>query len=202
MKEIYEGRWIARLDEPFVVLLIGIRINKPWHIHRWLPLVFQMSQMLRELNDNGDPGFLGGQTWFGRTTVLIQYWRSIEELEVYSKAKHKNRTPAWETFNRAVEGTDSVGVYHEFYSIEPGRYDNSVRWPPFARSTTTALFPPPQWHMDRASTGQSRAFGAFKTGSKRPAHLRHHPFPNFAPNGPFNRTITRFRMAAKLTHAR
>ena len=125
MNEIYEGRWIARLDEPFVVLLIGIRINKPWHIHRWLPLVFQMSQMLRELNDNGDPGFLGGQTWFGRTTVLIQYWRSIEELEVYSKAKHKNRTPAWETFNRAVEGNDSVGVYHEFYSIEEGRYDNT-----------------------------------------------------------------------------
>jgi Domain of unknown function (DUF4188) len=120
MKEIYEGRWIARLDEPFVVLLIGIRINKPWHIHRWLPLV-----LLRELNDNGDPGFLGGQTWFGRTTVLIQYWRSIEELEVYSKAKHKNRTPAWETFNRAVEGTDSVGVYHEFYSIEEGCYDNT-----------------------------------------------------------------------------
>lgn len=125
MNEIYEGRWTARLDEPFVVLLIGIRINKPWHIHRWLPLVFQMSQMLRELNDNGDPGFLGGQTWFGRTTVLIQYWRSIEELEVYSKAKHKNRTPAWETFNRAVEGTDSVGVYHEFYSIEEGCYDNT-----------------------------------------------------------------------------
>lgn len=125
MNEIYEGRWIARLDEPFVVLLIGMRINKPWHVHRWLPLVFQMGQMLRELNTNRAPGFLNGHTWFGRTTVLIQYWRSMEDLELYATKRHENRTPAWATFNEAVEATDSVGAYHELYAIEPGRYDNS-----------------------------------------------------------------------------
>jgi hypothetical protein len=125
MKEIYEGRWIARLDEPFVVLLIGMRINKLWHVHRWLPLVFQMGRMLRELHTNRAKGFLGGKTWFGRTTVLIQYWRSMEDMEHYATIKHSNRTPAWVTFYEAVEATDSVGAYHELYAIEQGRYDNS-----------------------------------------------------------------------------
>ena len=43
-------------------------------------------------------GFLGGRTWFGRTIVMIQYWRSFEALESYAKARDRAHLPAWAAF--------------------------------------------------------------------------------------------------------
>ena len=43
MVEIIQERRAAAVEEtlkqedPFVVFLIGMRINKPWKVHRWLP---------------------------------------------------------------------------------------------------------------------------------------------------------------------
>jgi hypothetical protein len=81
MTGIKQGRWTARLDGPHVVFIIGMRINKPWKVHRWLPLMTAMSRMLNELYPRPELGFMGGKTWLGRTIVLIQYWRSFEDLE-------------------------------------------------------------------------------------------------------------------------
>jgi hypothetical protein len=39
----------AEIDGNFVVLLIGMRINKPWKIHKWLPVFLAMPPMLKEL---------------------------------------------------------------------------------------------------------------------------------------------------------
>jgi hypothetical protein len=131
MSSILEGRWTAQLDQPFVVFIIGMRINKPWLVHRWVPLVLQMTRMLRELYPQPHLGFMGGKTWFGRTIVLIQYWRSFEDLEAYAKAKDKEHLPAWAAFNRAIGSNGDVGIYHETYRIEPGQYENVfVNMPP------------------------------------------------------------------------
>jgi hypothetical protein len=76
-------------------------------------------------------GFLGGKTWFGRTIVLIQYWRSFEDLEAYAKAKDHEHLPAWADFNRKVGNDGTVGIYHETYRIQPGCYENVfVNMPP------------------------------------------------------------------------
>ena len=35
---------------------------------------------------------LTGEMWFGRTTIMVQYWRSIEQLMAYAKdrqAEHR-----------------------------------------------------------------------------------------------------------------
>ena len=131
MSQILKGRWTARLDEPFVLFIIGMRINKIWLVHRWLPLIIQMSGMLRELYPRPELGFMGGKTWFGRTIVLIQYWRSFEELEAYAKAKDNKHLPAWAAFNRLIGNNGDVGIYHETYRIEPGQYENVfVNMPP------------------------------------------------------------------------
>ncbi|QJQ33137.1 DUF4188 domain-containing protein [Sphingomonas lacunae] len=131
MSKILEGRWTAKLEGSFVVFIIGMRINKPWLIHRWLPLVVQMTRMLRELYPRPDLGFMGGKTWFGRTIVLIQYWRSFEDLEDYAKARDLEHLPAWAAFNRAIGTNGDVGIYHETYCIEPGQYENVfVNMPP------------------------------------------------------------------------
>ena len=49
MAEIRAGRWTAQFDEPYVVFIIGMRINRLWKVHRWLPIMLAMTRMLREL---------------------------------------------------------------------------------------------------------------------------------------------------------
>ena len=104
------GRWTARFDEPYVVFIIGMRINRLWKIHRWWPVATAMPRMLRELKARPELGYLGGRTWAGRTFVQIQYWRSFEALEAYAKARDLEHMPAWTAFNRARKGGDDVGV--------------------------------------------------------------------------------------------
>ena len=118
------GRWTARFDEPYVVFIIGMRINRLWKIHRWWPVATAMPRMLRELKARPELGYLGGRTWAGRTFVQIQYWRSFEALEAYAKARDLEHMPAWTAFNRARKGGDDVGVYHETYRVAPGQYEN------------------------------------------------------------------------------
>ncbi len=65
-------RMTARMPEPFCVFLIGMRINRPWKIHKWLPVFFAMPRMLAELRRRPDLGFRGGHVWFGRTMLLLQ----------------------------------------------------------------------------------------------------------------------------------
>lgn len=131
MNKIRTGRWTARTNEGFVVFIIGMRINHWWMIHRWLPLIIAMGGMIRELSLRPENGFRGGKTWFGRTIVLIQYWRSFEDLETYARAKDLQHLPAWADFNRKIGDDGTVGIYHETYRIEPGQYENVfVNMPP------------------------------------------------------------------------
>lgn len=62
------------VEGDFVVFLIGMRINKPWKIHKWLPVALAMPRMLKELEGNRESGYLGNITGLG---VIVQYWRSI-----------------------------------------------------------------------------------------------------------------------------
>ena len=41
MAEIIKQRMAAEMDGEFAVFLIGFRINKPWKIHKWLPVSLQ-----------------------------------------------------------------------------------------------------------------------------------------------------------------
>jgi len=85
----------AETDEEFVVFLIGMRINKLWKIHKWLPLTLAMPKMISELYNNPDIGLISHEQWFGRTTIMVQYWKSFEHLESYAKNKNKHHLPVW-----------------------------------------------------------------------------------------------------------
>lgn len=82
MAKIIPKRVTAELEGDFVVLLIGIRINKPWKVHKWLPAFLAMPRMLKELQDRPASGFLGH---IMSTKVIVQYWRSFEQLEAYTR---------------------------------------------------------------------------------------------------------------------
>ena len=57
MAEIIFKRVTAEIEGDFVVFLIGMRINKLWKIHKWLPVFLAMPRMLRELERHPESGF-------------------------------------------------------------------------------------------------------------------------------------------------
>src|SRR6185437_1504678 len=123
MSDMRRGRWTAGSDEPFVVFLIGIRFNKLWKVHKWAPVFLAMPRMIAELQRHPELGCLGANTWFGRTTLMVQYWRSFTHLEAYAKARDRAHLPAWTAFNRNVGDDGDVGVFHETYEISPDGYE-------------------------------------------------------------------------------
>ena len=123
MVEIIKNRMTADIDEEFVVFLIGMRINKPWKIHKWFPVAMAMPRMINELYKNPDIGLLSHESWFGRTSIMIQYWKSFEHLEKYAKSKDSNHLPAWAGFNKKIASNGDVGIWHETYLSNKGYYE-------------------------------------------------------------------------------
>lgn len=129
---IRRSRLTARPEGDFVVFLIGMRINRPLLIHKWLPVVMEMPRMLAELYRQPELGLLSHEMWFSRTILLVQYWKDSESLMAYARSKRAAHLPAWQRFNKAIGVDGSVGIWHETYKAHPGSYENVyVNMPPF-----------------------------------------------------------------------
>lgn len=140
MAKVITERMAAKIDGDFVVFLIGMRINKFWKIHKWLPVFAAMPRMLRELEANPDSGFLGHT--MGRK-VIVQYWRSFDDLEKYARSKDREHWPAWVDFNKRVGGSrGDVGIWHETYRVRAGEYEAVYSgMPPFGLGKVSSLVP-------------------------------------------------------------
>jgi hypothetical protein len=114
----------GQLDGDFVVFLIGMRVNRWWKVWQWLRVALAMPRMIRELTQHPELGFLGAEQWFGRTTIMVSYWRSVEQLMAYARSKTAQHLPAWRAFNRLVGAKGDVGIWHETYRVHPGDYEN------------------------------------------------------------------------------
>ena len=133
-------RLTANLEGDFVVFLIGMRINKPLRVDKWLPVVTAMPRMLKELYAHPESGFIHAEMWFSRTTIMVQYWRSMEQLLAYAKNKDAQHLPAWKAFNKSVGTDGSVGIWHETYAASPGTYENIyLNMPPFGLGMAGSL---------------------------------------------------------------
>src|SRR5438067_9912233 len=139
MGTVIADRLTAKVDREVVVFLIGMRINRFWKFHKWLPVALAMPRMLRELKAAPESGFLGAESWVGNPTIALQYWRSFEHLERYAKDSARLHRPAWAAFNRAVGGNGDVGIWHETYRVRPGDFEciyNNM--PPFGLAKATS----------------------------------------------------------------
>jgi hypothetical protein len=124
MAAVFRGRYTAQIDGPFVVFVIGMRINQLWKVWRWLPTLAAMGPMLQELYRHPDKGFLGAEFMLTlRGPVLLQYWRSFDHLDRFVRDRDDPHLPAWQRFNRTAGQDGSVGIFHETYVIESGRYE-------------------------------------------------------------------------------
>ena len=111
----------ADIDGDFVVFIIGMRINKFWKPHKWLPVFLAMPRMLKELQRQPESGFLGSTS---AGFAIIQYWRSFDHLEAYARNADREHWPAWVDFNQRIGSSrGDVGIWHETYKVRAGEYE-------------------------------------------------------------------------------
>ncbi|MEU4241122.1 DUF4188 domain-containing protein [Actinoplanes sp. NPDC026619] len=124
MAKVVPGYMTAEIEGDFVVFLIGMRINKWWKLHKWLPVAAAMGPMLRELIRRKELGLLHFTTWVGpRGPLIVQYWRSAEHLEDFAKDARLPHRPAWKRWNKTVGDSGDVGVWHETYVVHDGTFE-------------------------------------------------------------------------------
>lgn len=124
MSTIFPGRFTAKFEGPFVVFIIGMRVNKLLQFSKWIPVSKAMPPMIDELKRNPALGLLHAEFFlYWRGVAVVQYWQSFEHLHAYAHARESKHLPAWADFNRRVGGNGSVGIWHETYAVSPGQYE-------------------------------------------------------------------------------
>jgi Domain of unknown function (DUF4188) len=143
MTGVIAQRMTAQINGDFVVFLIGMRINRPLKVWKWLPVVRQMPRMLMELGKQPEIGLLHARTHFGFPNVLVvQYWRSFEHLQKYATNRNASHLPAWQSFNLAIGGNGDVGIWHETYLVKAGAYETVYNnMPPYGLGLAGSLEP-------------------------------------------------------------
>lgn len=114
---IVTGPQTVDTEDEVVIFLVGMTINRPWRVRAWWPAFTAMPRMLRALQSDPDSGLLATRLMFGRRgPTVLQYWRSIEDLDRFARGKGTEHTKAWSAFMKsaASKGTD-VGLWHETY---------------------------------------------------------------------------------------
>ncbi len=111
MAKAFPVRYTAQADDDFVLFLVGMRVNKPWKVNRWWPVASATPKMLRTLGQHPELGCLGYQSWFGRTTLLVQYWRDFDSLDRFARDKE------------LPHHSGDVGIWHETYRVNAGAYE-------------------------------------------------------------------------------
>jgi hypothetical protein len=154
---VMPGRYTAQVESPFVVFLIGMRINLWWKVRDWWTTMMAMAPMLQTLYTNPAKGFLGGEYflyWPG--SMLLQYWKSFEDLERFARDPTDPHLEAWRRYNRAVGSGGSAGVWHETYQVAAGQYEAVyANMPVFGLAAATAHVPA----VGRRETARGRLGG-------------------------------------------
>ncbi len=124
MANLIKERVTVTNEQEIVIFLIGMRVNKIWKVQKWAPVAAAMTRMLKELHEHPEMGFLGVESTLSfPTTLMVQYWRSFEDLAVYAGNRDAAHLPAWREFNRQIGSNGDVGIWHETYRIAAGSYE-------------------------------------------------------------------------------
>jgi hypothetical protein len=122
--KVVPARMSAALDGEFVVFLIGMRINKLWKLHKWIPVAAAMGPMLAALTKHPELGLLAYRVTIGwRGPTLIQYWRSPELLQKFARDTDNPHLEPWRKFNRTVGTSGDVGIWHETFVVASGAHE-------------------------------------------------------------------------------
>ena len=122
--DLQKGRWTAELDGDFVVFLIGAMVHDPAAAPEASALLMAMADMLDELEADPSKGLLGytrhGEPGHG---VLVQYWRSFDDLEAFARDQDDPHLAAWRNYWKRVGKDDRTGIWHETFLVRDGEYE-------------------------------------------------------------------------------
>lgn len=159
MAAIFPGRFTAQCSEPFLVFLIGMRVNRFFALRKWTRVAAAMPPMIAELKRNPALGLLHAQFFvYWRGVGVLQYWRSFDDLLAYAHDRNAAHLPAWAEFNRRVGVDGSVGIWHETYTWHRGSMRAST---PTCRASAS-----PMRSNTRPSPGVWKAPGSASAGGK------------------------------------
>jgi hypothetical protein len=125
MSTVVGGRMSADIEGDFVVFLIGARFNRPWHVGKVVYVNRAMTRMLAYLRKHPEDGLLHAMLSIGPDgPMVVQYWRSPEQLEAFARSARAPHHPAWKRWNR-IMGYEKphVGIWHETYIVRAGDYE-------------------------------------------------------------------------------
>lgn len=124
MAEIFPGRFTARTDKPVVLFLIGMRINNFLALGEIYFMGKAMTAMLRELSEKKDSGLLWYRQNISPPYINVQqYWESFDKLIAYAQDREGEHFPRWAEFNKRIMKSKNIGIWHETYLVEPGKYE-------------------------------------------------------------------------------
>jgi hypothetical protein len=121
---IFPGRHTADIEGEFVVFVIGMRVNRPWKLRKWLSVARAMPPMVAHLEAHPEAGCLATRRgmFSPLQPMLIQYWRSFEDLERFARGDALHSEP-WKAFFRIVGLGGDVGIWHETFQVRAGDYE-------------------------------------------------------------------------------
>ena len=121
MAKFTPGRHTAEIDGDFVVFLIGARLNKKLKAIKAYRAVFRgMSPMLKYLSARPEKGLLGYTMGF---PVIVQYWRSIDDLVKFANDPDDPHLAAWRNYTRQVHKSGEAGIWHETFLVKAGQFE-------------------------------------------------------------------------------
>ena len=124
MASIFPGRFAAQSDKPIVLFLIGMRINNFFALGDIAFMSRTMPAMLRELSEKKDSGLLWYRQHLSPPYISVQqYWESFDKLVAYAHDKTGVHFPMWAEFNKRITKSKNIGIWHETYLVEPGKYE-------------------------------------------------------------------------------
>jgi hypothetical protein len=122
--DVKTGRYTAVPPADGVaVFLIGMRFNRLWKVWSWWPVARAMPAMLRHLMTHPDAGLLNFHSWFGRTTIIVSYWRTAQDIQRFAADPDAPHAVPWREFMKNLAGSGDVGVWHETYLVPAENYE-------------------------------------------------------------------------------
>ena len=132
---------MANRAEPFAVFLFGMRLNHLRGLPRFLWGLGVLRRVLADLEAHPARGFVAGHVYrSGRTLLAVQYWESFEALDAYARDHALPHRRAWQRYLRVALDDPAMGLWHETYLVEPGRWEGVyVNMPPWGLGATGDL---------------------------------------------------------------
>lgn len=140
-----DGEFPEAGQEKITILLLGAKSNHPFGVLAPGFRKMNLSKMTKNMHENAaNNGFLG-QTGYMRTDErgalefnFISYWRSIEDLHAFAHGPIHRETWVW--WEKTLKQHDFLGVNHEIYEADKGRWENVyLNFQPTGLGATTFL---------------------------------------------------------------